>query len=230
MRILALDTTTETGSCALWTGGAVLERHCPAGQPHSETLLPLIQALLAEAGMGFAQLDGIGFGCGPGAFTGLRIACALTQGLAVVHDTPVLPVTSLECLAAQSGRPKALAVLDARMNEVYVGAFHCPDGERPIAHGPLQVVAPDQVPMPATPGWTVIGNALNAYPVLAARAQAAGCDLQAGGVPLAGTVARLAALALAAGGGLDAAEATPRYIRDKVAKTVAERLEQGGRA
>ncbi|MEY2632587.1 MAG: tRNA threonylcarbamoyladenosine biosynthesis protein TsaB, partial [Pseudomonadota bacterium] len=79
MRLLALDATTERASCALWSDGESLSRDCPLGPSHSETLLPTLSALLAEAGWDFSQLDAIAFGAGPGAFTGLRVAAACAQ-------------------------------------------------------------------------------------------------------------------------------------------------------
>ena len=99
MLILSLETSTELGSCALFHDGELIERICPAGRSHSETLLPLIRELMQEAGVGFAQLDAIAFGAGPGAFTGLRVACGIAQGLAVARDLPLVPVTSLETMA-----------------------------------------------------------------------------------------------------------------------------------
>ena len=99
MLILALETSTDFATCALWRDGEVAERVCPPGRPHSETLLPLVRDLLASAAAGVRDLDAIAFGCGPGAFTGLRVACGAAQGLAVVAGTPLLPVVSLEAMA-----------------------------------------------------------------------------------------------------------------------------------
>ena len=109
MLILALETSTELGSCALWRDGVVTERFCPEKQPHSETLLPLVRELLAESGVQIADLDAIAFGVGPGAFTGLRVACGAAQGLAVAADLPLVAVTSLETMAAQSSATLARA-------------------------------------------------------------------------------------------------------------------------
>jgi len=92
MKVLALETSTDFGSCALLLGDSVSERICPPGRPHSETLLPLVRELMAESGISFAQLDAIAFGVGPGAFTGLRVACGVAQGLAVAAGLPVVPV------------------------------------------------------------------------------------------------------------------------------------------
>lgn len=229
MLILALETSTELGSCALWRDGLVAERTCPPGKSHSETLLPLVRELLAEAGVKVGQLDAIAFGVGPGAFTGLRVACGAAQGLAVATNRPLIPVTSLETMAAQAGAERVLALLDARMGEVYSGSYQLIDGGY-VLRGEIRVSAPDAVVLPAESGWAACGNAIAAYPVLAERLSAASIVVQAETWPTAATVARLAAPRAARGESIDAALAVPLYIRDKVAKTVAERLSEGGRA
>jgi tRNA threonylcarbamoyladenosine biosynthesis protein TsaB len=229
MLILALETSTDLGSCALWRDGAVSERLCPPGKPHSETLLPLIRELLGEAGIKVGQLDAIAFGVGPGAFTGLRVACGVAQGLAVAAGVPLIPVTSLETLAAQSGAERVLALLDARMGEVYSGSYRLDDNGY-VLQGEIRVSVPEALALPADAGWLACGNALAAYPALLARLSAAGIPVQAGIVPMAAVVANLAAPRARRGEGIDAALAVPLYIRDKVAKTVAERLCEGGRA
>ncbi|MFZ2974557.1 MAG: tRNA (adenosine(37)-N6)-threonylcarbamoyltransferase complex dimerization subunit type 1 TsaB [Ferribacterium limneticum] len=229
MLILALETSTELGSCALWRDGVVAERICPPGKSHSETLLPLVRELLAEAGVKVGQLDAIAFGVGPGAFTGLRVACGAAQGLAVAANLPLIPVTSLETMAAQAGGERVLALLDARMGEVYSGSYQLIDGAY-VLQGDIRVSAPDAVALPTEPGWIACGNAIAAYPVLAERLSVAGIAVQADVLPTATTVVRLAAPRAARGESIDAALAVPLYIRDKVAKTVAERLSEGGRA
>jgi len=229
MLILALETSTELGSCALWRDGLVAERTCPPGKSHSETLLPLVRELLAEAGVKVGQLDAIAFGVGPGAFTGLRVACGAAQGLAVASNRPLIPVTSLETMAAQAGGERVLALLDARMGEVYSGSYQLIDGGY-VLRGEIRVSAPDAVVLPAESGWAACGNAIAAYPVLAERLSVASIAVQADVLPTATTVVRLAAPRAARGEGIDVALAAPLYIRDKVAKTVAERLSEGGRA
>ena len=229
MLILALETSTELGSCALWRDGQIVERLCPAGQSHSETLLPLIRELLADGGLKVAQLDAIAFGVGPGAFTGLRVACGIAQGLAVAANLPLLPVTSLEIMAEMTGAERVLATLDARMGEVYSGVYrrsatgYCLQGE-------IRVSSPADVLLPEGSGWLACGNAPAAYPLLQQRLAEAGIPVRVGILPQAAALARLSAAALARGEGIDAALAAPLYIRNKVAKTVAERLSEGGRA
>lgn len=229
MWILALETSTDLGTCALWHDGEISERRCPAGRPHSETLLPLVRELLAESGIGVAQLDAIAFGVGPGAFTGLRVACGAAQGLAVAANRPLLPVTSLETMAASAGGARVLSLLDARMGEVYAGNY-LSTAEGVMLHGDIRVCTPADLLLPEEGGWVACGNAPAAYPVLAERLQAQGIQMIPDVLPMAAAVARLAAPRVARGEGIDASLAAPLYVRDKVAKTVAERLSEGGKA
>src|SRR5664279_1025988 len=123
MRLLAFETATRRLSVALWQDGALIERAEEISNGGSERLLPWVHELLAEAGLALAQIDGIAFGAGPGGFTGLRLACGVAQGLAYGLDVPVVPVSTLEALALASGESDVWACLDARMNEVYSGAY-----------------------------------------------------------------------------------------------------------
>ena len=225
MNLLAIETSTEAGSIALWRDGEILARECPPGVSHSETLLPLIRQTLAEAGVAFADLHGIAFGAGPGAFTGLRVACGVAQGLAFGKDIPLLPIGTLDAMAEASGAERVIVALDARMGEVYYGLFA--DGR---ALGPVGVYPPQGVPLPADGGWTACGNGLAAYPLLGERLQPFVDHWQPALMPHAAAVARLAAPRLLAGERVDQADAVPVYVRDKVAQTVAERLAAGGRA
>lgn len=228
MRILALETSSELGSCALWQDGELIEKICPSGRSHSETLLPLVRELLAAADCRVAQLDGIAFGVGPGAFTGLRVACGAAQGLAVAADLPLLPVTSLAAMALQCPPGEVLSLLDARMSEVYFATYRVVDGACQSL-SEIRVAAPTDIPLP-TGHWLACGNAPKAYPALAQRLVQAGIVCQSDILPTAAAVARLAAPALLRGEGIDAALAAPLYVRNKVAKTVAERLAEGGKA
>lgn len=232
MRILALETSTETASVALLCGERLLERSV-AGRPgHSETLLPEINQLMAEAGVALDALDAIAFGAGPGAFTGLRLACGVVQGLGLGLGKPAIPVGTLEALALQApaGRDAIFVAVDARMSEVYFAAYVRRDGVLVEVLAPACAV-PGEVCLPASGRWFGFGSAFKAYgeallPALGDRLD--GFDPSP--VPQAASVARLAADRLARGETIDAALAAPLYVRDKVALTTAERLARGGKA
>ncbi|MFT4267693.1 MAG: tRNA (adenosine(37)-N6)-threonylcarbamoyltransferase complex dimerization subunit type 1 TsaB, partial [Xenophilus sp.] len=193
--LLAFDTSTEVLSVAVRRGGAVLARSGPGGAESSATLIPLVQALLAEAGLALAQLDAVCFGRGPGSFTGLRTACAVAQGLAFGAGLPVLPVDTLHAVAEEArhaaGAQRVVALLDARMGEVYAAAHAFDGSAHPLGAG-ARLLAPEAVPVPA--GWTLAGNAFAAcgerLPQGAPRVEA---------LPTATAMLRLAPALLAAG-------------------------------
>ncbi len=224
MNILAFETSTDPGSVALWRDGAVNARSCPVGLSNSETLLPLADAMLREHGLGFSDLDGIAFGTGPGSFTGLRVSCGVAQGLAVARGLPLLGVGTLEAMALASGGERVIVTLDARMREVYYGRF-----ERGGQQGAIGVYAPEAVPLPETGGWLASGNGLMAYPALRERLSSVVIGWQPELMPCAAALVRLAAPRLERGERIDPADAVPLYVRNKVARTVAERLAEGGR-
>lgn len=225
MLILALETATDPGSLALWRDGKVIARTCPDGLSNSQTLLPLAESTLREAGLGFADLDAVAFGVGPGSFTGLRVSCGVAQGLAVARDLPLLGVGTLEAMALDSGGERVIVALDARMGEVYYAIFE--DGE---VQGEIGVYPPAAVPLPSSSGWLACGNGLAAYPALRERLSAVVATWMPEILPSAAAIARLAAPRLASGERVDPADAVPLYVRNKVAKTVVERLAEGGKA
>jgi tRNA threonylcarbamoyladenosine biosynthesis protein TsaB len=218
-RLLAFDTSTESMSVAVRHGDAVLERSSPGGAQASATLIPLIQALLSEAGLSLRELDAIAFGRGPGSFTGLRTACSVAQGLGFGAGVPLLPVDTLQAVAEDArqrlGAQQVLAVLDARMDQVYSAAYDF-GAAGPAAAAEPQLLAPEQVIVP--PGFVLAGNAFDAYgerlPAAAARHPA---------LPTAAAMLRLAPALLSAGRIVAPADAWPLYVRDKVAQTTAER-------
>ena len=222
MKLLVLDTSTEWCSAALWLDGRVQARRVLAEQRHSSLLLPMVDELLRESAIGLRQLDGIGYGAGPGSFTGLRIACAVTQGLALGADLPVAGVSTLQSIAEQAGAERVLTVLDARMAEVYWAAYRR-DGAGWRAVSEPALALPESVSVPAGGGWVGAGNGFVALgealrPRLAALARIDGTLM-----PDAAAMAPLAARAFGRGEGMDAALAAPIYLRDKVALTVDER-------
>lgn len=223
MKLLVLDTSTEWCSAALWLDGQILARRVLAGQRHSSLLLPMVDELLHESDIGLRQLDGIGYGAGPGSFTGLRIACAVTQGLAFGASLPVVGVSTLQSIAEQTGAGHVLTVLDARMAEVYWAAYQRDaNGWRAVSDP--QLALPESVVVPGESEWigagngfAVLGEALR--PRLAAQLARIDDTL----MPDAAAMAPLAARAFERGEGVDAALAAPIYLRDKVALTIDER-------
>lgn len=252
--LLALDTATERLHVALAIGDDVRTMDLPGGAQASSTLLPALADLLKAAGRSWPDVQAIAFGNGPGAFTGLRTACSVTQGLALGLSCPVIAIDTLMAVAedARLAQPEAWApgdtlwvLQDARMAELYVGAFTW-DGQEWAVHSPAQLwpltgpaqhwalhAAQDAALSPGR--WA--GNAGRAYPDQLAPLMAWQCQVpqppEAAQAPHAGpcteaaprgqALARLAQRAWARGDTLDAALALPRYVRDKVAQTTAER-------
>jgi tRNA threonylcarbamoyladenosine biosynthesis protein TsaB len=230
VKLLALESSTDLFTAALFLDGRIVEREGARGISHSEIALPLVQALLDGEGVSLSDLDGIAFGAGPGAFTGLRLACSVAQGLAVGAGLPVLGIVSLEALALASGDGAVYACLDARMNEVYCAAYRVA-GETVAAVVAPVVAAPDQVPIPPGEGWLGCGSGFAAYgAALAARLGQTIGSIDARARPRAASLLRMAAPRFLRGEGEDAALATPLYVRDKVAMTTRERIAQGGKA
>ena len=226
MRILALDTATENCSAALLTDMGVLTREERLTRGHAARILGMIAELTAEAGVSLAQLTALAFGRGPGAFTGVRLAASVTQGIAFGAGLPVVPVSDLRALAQQvlTLSPAARAVLvcnDARMQEVYSGAFE--RGADGLAQPVLEerVGSAAAVTVPANWEGTRIegaGSGFGAYPELDARVTATGGKVWGELLPRAEEIARLAAAEVEAGKLRTAAEAVPVYLRDDVAR------------
>ena len=226
MRILALDTSTEYCSVALWQDGVVVERGELVGQKHSETLMAMLDALLHDTGVKLAQLDAIAFGMGPGSFTGVRIACGVTQGLALGANLPVVGVCTLEALAEASGKSRVIAALDARMDEIYHAVYERQHDAWTTVSAPC-LCKPEDAPPVAGGDWFGAGSGFAMYStVLEARyaGHLQGCDGAA--LPRAAAIAALGAVQCALGRGVDAAEALPLYLRDKVALKTSERQQR----
>lgn len=241
--ILALETSGACCGVALWCGvdgnARVVLREHHGTKEHSERLLPMVDEVLAEAGVGSTALSAVAFGQGPGGFTGLRVACGVAQGLGFALDVPLAPVVSHAALAWASEAAigqVVLVAMDARMDEVYAAAYRIEDdhGARTVValDGPILLGAADLLTWARMQGWWSdsllhAGDACLAYPAL--------IDLPADAVrstivrPTADAVAMLAAGMLRQGQAIPADQASPLYVRDKVAFTTAERaLGQGG--
>jgi tRNA threonylcarbamoyladenosine biosynthesis protein TsaB len=242
-RWLAFDTSTDVLSLAVGRGEQVWTQTLPGGAQASSGLIPAVLAMLAEADMPLASLGAIVFGRGPGSFTGLRTACAVAQGLAFGANLPVLPVDTLLAVAEEARWVQVqagllafdapltvLALLDARMDEVYSAVYHWQPAQvagRWQTTAPLQVSAPENIPSPeslALPkGASVLlaGNAFAAYGerLLSGKWTDSRCEA----LPTAAALLRLAPALFAQGLAVPADQAMPLYIRDKVAHTTAER-------
>jgi tRNA threonylcarbamoyladenosine biosynthesis protein TsaB len=223
MRVLALDTSTEYLSLALYLDGEMISREVHAGQRHSELTLPMLGELLADSDVTLTSLDGIAFGQGPGSFTGIRIGCGIAQGLAFGADLPVVGIPTLLALAEQAEHPRVIACLDARMGEIYHAVYQ----RDATAWREIQapgLYAPQAAPALEGEDWVGIGSGFKvADGVL--RQHYAG---QLGKIwderfPHAREIATLGAQGLAQGQGVPAWEAAPLYIRDKVALKTKER-------
>ncbi len=255
MKLLAFETATEACSVALWVDGDVRERFEGAPRRHAELALPWAEQLLAEAGVAKSQLDAVAVGRGPGAFTGVRLAVALAQGIALALDRPVVAVSTLLVLAARARGEKGseslshpetaasekaglesdsdpfaplfssriLAAIDARMGEIYAGAF-ARRGDDIAALSPETVSAADAVVLPdGVGGWRGVGTGFAALEGLLARhLQSQLRHVDDTMLPHAADLARLAVAAYARGEGLAPERVEPAYLRNQVALTLAE--------
>ena len=219
--LLAIDTSTDTCSAALSVSGDIHERFELAPRNHARLILPMVESLLAEAGLTLAQIDALAFGCGPGSFTGVRIATGVAQGIAFGADIQVVPVSTLAALAQgvhdACGATHVLAALDARMNEVYWGAYVLND------HGLMQLQAeegvypPQQVPLPEAQHWQGAGSGWKHYAEqLHARLPGCVSAVHADYYPRAQAIARLGSYGLKLGQAVSAELAQPVYLRNEV--------------
>ena len=220
MRLAAIETSSDWCSVALWADGEVAGIARRAPNRHSDLALPMLERLLKENRIQLKELQAIAFGAGPGSFTGLRIACGLAQGLALARELPVIGVASFEAVAEEAAPEdgaRVAACIDARMSEIYYCALERRAGAwQEVLAG--QCVAPAAAALPPGDGWIGAGSGFAAYPDLFKNLPVKRPEI----FPSARAVARLAAPRLAAGEGVDAAQAAPVYLRDKVAYTKAE--------
>jgi tRNA threonylcarbamoyladenosine biosynthesis protein TsaB len=250
---LALETSTDTLSLAVARGTQTWTHTSAGGALTSTHMIPQTLALLKEAGLALTDLQSVVFGRGPGAFTGLRTACSVAQGLAFGADLPVLPIDTLLAVAEEAraanastgGAPvtRVLVVMDARMEQVYVAAYEfTPNvagtaGEAAQMHGTWRCVQEAELHSPEALHWPAdwtndLAQAAspafiasgNAWPVYAGRWPAALAAPQVMALPTAAALLRLAPGAWAAGEAVPPEEALPLYIRDKVAQTTDERM------
>lgn len=247
MKLLAVETATEACSAALFIDGMVAERFQWAPKEHTRLILPMIDGLMAEAGLNPRDLDGLAFGCGPGSFTGVRIATGIIHGIALGADLPVVPVSTLAAIAqdffdrhqdeaqrathkTQNGRVSdvAFTAMDARMGEIFFGAYQRGErgfaellGREAVTPAPL-IEFPDRVGAGIGSGWGVYQQELMAR--LDGRVDSVETDH----LPRAGAIARLGARGFELGLAVDVEQAMPVYLRDKVARKESERKLNSG--
>lgn len=222
--ILAIETSSELASVALSVDGRIISRQAEGVQTHSQSVLPMVQQVLEEAGVRMADCAAIAFGAGPGSFTGVRTACGVAQGLAFGLDLPVIPVVTLQAMAQacreQHGADEVLAVLDARMEEVYWAQYRYAGGGWQTVTEP-RLSAAAEVRAQGEP--LACGNGFAAYAAAFAGQPFAAAAIP-GIMPHAAQVAALAQIEFAAGRTLHARDAQPVYLRNKVALTTSERM------
>ncbi len=218
--LLAIDTATEQCSVALLRAGEIVDRCVQTPRGHADMVLPMVQAVMAEADVSFTQLDAIAFGRGPGAFTGVRIAIGVAQGLAYACNLPLLPISNLATVAQQGADHQTrdahiLVCMDARMGEVYSGLFTVADDGLVMSAMPERVCSPGQVQVPPAEIAVLMGTGVRAYAELAERY--ASCAQLPDALPRAHELVRLAARDWQLGLALSAELAAPVYLRDQVA-------------
>lgn len=223
MKILALETSTEYCSVALSLAGKIIERFELVGQKHSELLITMIDGVLRDANLKLTDLDGIAYGAGPGSFTGVRIACGVTQGLALGANLPVFGVSTLQALAQAAQHTRVIAALDARMGEIYHAVYEVRDGSWHTVSEPCLCKA-EYAPLVEGDDWLGVGSAFATYgAALQQRYVGQLRGVEGAAVPHAAAIVELAATGFAQGAGVDAALAQPLYLRDKVALKTVER-------
>jgi tRNA threonylcarbamoyladenosine biosynthesis protein TsaB len=223
MKLLAIDTSTEACSAALMIGDTIEERFAIAPQRHAELILPMLDELLRNVGLGIGDLDGLAFARGPGAFTGLRIGAGVTQGIAFGAELPVAPVSTLAAMAQRAyrltGHTQVIAAIDARMGEVYWGVYQLDDDGimRPVVDECVR--PPDRAPLPASGQWLGIGTGwIGHAESLRQRVGERLLDIVPDPYPYAREVAVLGLDMFRRNQAVTAELALPVYLRDQVAR------------
>ena len=227
MKLLAVETSTEACSAALFIDGKVSERYELAPKEHTKLILPMIASLMAEAGLKPQQLDALAFSCGPGSFTGVRISTGVIQGIALGADLPVVPVSTLAAIAQDffdsNDDNVAYVAMDARMSEIFWGVYRRDAQGYAELIGDEAVTPAEQIEFPELTG-VGIGSGWGVYPQeLMTRLTGLVSRYQADRLPRAGAIARLGARGFEQGMAVAVEQAMPVYLRDKVAKKESER-------
>lgn len=233
MRLLAVDTATEACSVALDLDGRVLCRFDDAGRSHTQQMLPMVHGLMAEGAVRFADLQGLVCGVGPGSFAGVRIGVGFVKGLALSLGLPVVAVGSLEMLAQDAidaGATRVLCAIDARMDEVYLGAYEKGSDGLARAMTAPWISAPRAFRFPAAGPWVAVGTGWGRYES-ELKGDSSGVFLErvdGAALPRATAALRLGRAAFQCGQTTDADALAPLYLRDKVALTLDEQARLRG--
>ena len=223
MKLLAIETAAEACSAALYMDGDISLRYELQPRKQSQLIMPMLDDLLNDAGMKPAQLDAVAFGCGPGSFTGVRIAAGVAQGVAFGADLPVVRVSTLAALAQghyrNSGYTKVLSAFDARMQEIYWGCYQLQNTGLMGALFPDEISSPEKVSLPSGSGWHGVGSGWDSYEdqlsrIIADGLESVTTDLHCSAYD----VALLGTFGFEQGDKVSAEEALPQYLRDDVAK------------
>ena len=221
-KLLALDTSTEACSAALLIDGEIKQHYKVAPREHTHLILGMIENLLQDAGLKSGDIDVMAFGRGPGSFMGVRVAAGVVQGIAFAHSIPVVPVSTLAAIASvamqETGQSQVLAAIDARMNEVYWGAYSQNKDGQIVLQAEEIVVAPEKAPIPEQGDWVAAGTGWGSYGEVLKPALGERCiTCLEECFPSAEAIAKLAITAYENGDAVSAAEAVPVYLRDNVA-------------
>lgn len=229
--ILAIETATEACSAALVIGDKITTRFEIAPREHTKLILNMMKDVLAQAGVKLAQVDAIAFSRGPGAFTGVRIATGVAHGVALSIDKPLLPISTLAAIAQQmheeQGAEHCLAAIDARMEEIYWGTYSIENGLMRLqgeeAVNKPEVLQAAALSVAEDTEWMTAGSGWDAYEQQLDTANISNLKKVDNILPSAQYIARLAVKDYQDGKAVDAEQAQPIYLRDKVAQTIAER-------
>lgn len=217
-RILALDSSTEACSCALTLDSGITESFDIIPRGHTRHMLPMIKKLMNEHELEFAALDAVAVGAGPGSFTGLRIAAGVAQGIAFGAGIPLIPISTLACMAqqkAQSAHSFILSCLDARINEVYWAVFSLQSGKVTLL-GEEQLTRPEALLLQNNEPMLAVGNGMEFYQQMPEDTRQGLVEIDAGVYPRASAIAELALEQWQAGQHIDPAEFSPTYLRNQV--------------
>ena len=220
MKLLAIETSSDVGSVALLVEEKLEQQRIETPREQTERILPMIAELLATAGLPLETLDGIAFGRGPGSFTGLRVAAAVAQGLGLAVNLPLLPVSSLAAMAQGMWRTeqqeRSLVAIDARMGEVYWGAYEIRDGVAELL-GTEHLSEPGSVAWTGAGAWGAVGNGFDVYADALSGIVTAASSVQVARQPSAADLLPQALADLRDGKTRPAEDATPVYLRDETA-------------